>query len=108
MRTLQFIVNKQLIKMDPGCDFSGLIPGTEGYLQAKFTFSPEWDNCIKVVAFYSRLGREYEPQILDSENTCVIPAEALAKSIFSMCVIGKKDNVRLKTDKIVICQNGGK
>ena len=108
MRTLNFIVDKQLIKPDPKCDFSGLIPGTEGYLQAKFIFSSDWKGCVKVAAFYSRLGKEYPPQALDENDTCLIPAEALSKSVFGVRVIGKKEGLRLTTNKAVVCQNGGK
>ena len=39
MRTLKFIVEGQIIKQDPNCDFSNLVPGTEGYLRAEFSFS---------------------------------------------------------------------
>ena len=39
MRTLKFVVDKQIIKQNPDCDFSGLVPGTDGYLQAEFSFS---------------------------------------------------------------------
>lgn len=108
MRTLRFIVDKQIIKPDPKCDFSGLIPGTEGYLQAEFSFSSEWKGCVKVAAFYSRMGKEYPPQVLDENNRCMIPAEATAKSIFGIRVIGKKDNLKITTDKTIVYQNGGK
>ena len=40
MRTLKFIVEGQIIKQDPSCDFTNLVPGTEGYLRAEFSFSP--------------------------------------------------------------------
>lgn len=108
MRTLRFIVDKQIIKPDPNCDFTGLIPGTEGYLKAEFSFSPEWNGCIKVAAFYSRLGKEYEPQVLEDGKTCMIPAEALQKSAFGVRVIGKREGLKLTTDKAIVCQNGGK
>lgn len=107
MRTLRFIVDKQIIKPDPKCDFTGLIPGTAGYLQAEFIFSSEWRGCNKVAAFYSRLGKEYPPQALDANNSCVIPAEALSKSAFAVRVIGQRNDLRLTTNKTVVCQNGG-
>ena len=108
MRTLNFIVDKQIIRQDPSCDFSGLIPGSEGYIQAKFSFSSEWINCTKVAAFYSLLGTEYEPQILKDGKTCIIPAEALKGRKFKIQVIGKDDELKLTTNKIVVNQNGGK
>lgn len=106
MRTLKFIVDKQNIKEDPKCNFDGLVPGTEGYLRAEFSFSSEWRGFVKVVGFYSRLGTEYEPQVLDEKNGCTIPAEALAGRYFSIRVIGKKDDLKMVTNKLLVCQRG--
>lgn len=107
MRTLKFIVDGQSIKQDPNCDFTGLIPGTEGYLQAEFSFSSDWSGCTAVAAFYSNLGKEYEPQLIKN-GRCLIPAEALAKSIFKVRVIGRKTNYKLGTNKVSVHQKGGK
>lgn len=109
MRTLKFIVEGQSIFLDPSCDFSGLVPGTEGYLTAEFAFSHEWDGCIKVAAFYSNLGTEYEPQIINErDNSCLIPFEALIKSIFKVQIIGRKSGCMLRTNKVKVHQKGGK
>lgn len=108
MRTLKFIVDGQIIRPDPDCDFSGLIPGTEKYLQAKFTFSPEWKSSVKVAAFWSRLGEEYPPQALKDGNSCIIPSEALNSRYFKIQVVGRRaDGFRITTNKLEICQNGG-
>ena len=107
MRVLKFIVDKQIIKQDPNCDFSGLIPGTSEYLQAEFSFSSEWKEFTKVAAFYSILGKEYPPQILTDGKTCVIPKEALSKKAFKIRIIGKNGESRLTTNKIEVCQKGG-
>lgn len=104
MRTLKFIVEGQALKPDPNCDFSGLEPGTVGYLKAEFTFSKEWASTPKVVAFYSRLGNEYPPRALKDGRTCLIPAEALRKRIFKVQVLGKNG---LVTNRLVIDQKGG-
>lgn len=104
MRTLKFIVDKQLIRQDPDCDFSGLVPGSEGYIQARFSFSPEWNNCVKVAAFYSVMGREYTPQLLKDGYTCVIPSEALKNKIFKVQIIGKKEDYKITTNKITVNQ----
>lgn len=106
MRTLKFIVNQQSITQDPRCDFSGLIPGTEDYLQAEFTFSSEWSGCKKVAAFYSVMGREYEPQLLADGKTCMIPTEALRRKTFLIQILGKRDQLRLTTNKLAVSQNG--
>ena len=106
MRTLRFIVDKQIIKQDPNCDFSNLFPGTEGYLQAEFSFSPEWKDCVKVAAFYSPMGRELPPQELRDGRTCIIPTEALEYSAFKIRVFGRKKDFKITTDKIVVLQKG--
>lgn len=106
MRTLKFIVEGQVISQDPNCDFSKLVPGSEGYIQAEFSFSPEWDGYTKVVAFFSNLGREFQPQKLDYKSTCVIPAEVLKRSIFKIQVVGQKGSNKLRTNKVVVRQRG--
>ena len=104
MRTLKFKVDKQIINKDPTCDFTGLVAGTEGYLQAEFSFSSEWDGCIKVADFSCR-GKECPPQVLEN-NKCVIPNEALIERTFSVRIIGKRKNLKLTTNKAVVVQNG--
>lgn len=106
MRTLKFIVNGQTIGLDPKCSFKGLVPGTEGYLEAQFSFSKEWENCLKVVAFFSNLGVEYEPQVLNSQNVCKIPHEALKNRIFKVQVIGKRKEYTLRTNRLSVRQGG--
>lgn len=108
MRTLKFIVDDQIIKKDPSCNFDGLVPGTEEYLQAQFSFSPEWKGCVKVAAFYSSIGAEHPLRILEDGATCMIPAEALKKRIFKIQVVGKRDDFKIVTNKVTVDQNGGK
>lgn len=107
-RTIKFIVDGQIIKLDPSCDISNLVPGTEQYLRAEFTFSPEWAGYVKVASFHSMMGREYSPQVLTDGRTCLIPATALSKRIFKVSIVGKKDNQKLITNRVAISQNGGK
>ena len=108
MKTLKFIVDGQIIKQDPTCDFNNLVPGTEGYLRAEFSFSNEWEDHIKVASFRSRMGREYPPQILKDGKTCLIPSEALKRQTFTVQVIGKKGDTKITTNKVEVHQNGGK
>jgi hypothetical protein len=96
-----------VIRQDPECDFSNLIPGTSGYLKADFQFSHEWDQTKRVAGFYSNLGREYPPQELENGRTCVIPSEALKRSVFKVQVIGSKNGLKLQTNKVIVHQNGG-
>ena len=108
MRTLKFIVDKQIIRQDPECDFTGLVPGTDGYLEADFSFSPEWNGCSKAVSFYTAMGNECPPRLLKDGKTCMIPTEALRGRAFKIKVFGKKQDFAITTDKIVVLQNGGK
>ena len=109
MRTLKFIVKDQVLIQDPKCDFSGLIPGTEGYLQAEFSFSNDWNGYMKVAGFANVFtGKEYTPQALQDGKTCIIPAEALEKREFYIWVVGKKDGLKLKTNRLTVVQNGGR
>jgi hypothetical protein len=108
MRVLRFIVNKQIIERDPNCDFDNLVPGTEGYLQASFSFSPDWDDCVKAAGFYSMLGNEFPPVVLKDGKTCMIPTEALKKKKFKIQVVGVNGvDKRLTTNKVTVVQNGG-
>lgn len=107
MRTLKFIVDGQIIKKDPNCDFDNIVPGSKGYLQAEFSFSSDWDGTVRVVGFWNKTG-ECPPQVLKDGRTCMIPDEAAAVKRFEICVLGKKGDLKLKTNEIEICQNGGK
>lgn len=107
MRILDFEVNGQIITKKADCNFSNIVAGSEGYLQARFDFSPEWDNCVKVAAFY--YGRtEFPPQVIGEDNTCDIPAEALVNSMFHIQVIGQRKGYKISTNKVIIEQDGGK
>lgn len=106
MRELKFIVNGQLLSRDPECDFSGIVPGSEDYIKAKFSFSKEWDKCVKVVEFTSGI-HEYPPKVISELNTCLIPYEALKRPIFNIRVLGQKDTLKLKTNKVSVKQEGG-
>lgn len=107
MRTLSFIVKNQIIERDPSCDFSGLVAGTSGYLDAKFSFSSDWDGCTKVVGFSTKNGKEFAPCVLSNGNTCHIPDEALEYHEFNIKVYGKKKGCKITTRPISIKQYGG-
>lgn len=113
MRTLRFIVDNVTIKQDPSCDFTGLFPGKNEEVRAEFVLSSEWNNTIKVAAFWSMLDKEYEPCKL-VDNSCVIPEEALERAAFKIQLIGKRTRVAydapimIHTNKLTIRQTGGK
>lgn len=101
MRLLKFNVNAQRIIADPECDFSNIIAGTEGYLQAHFTFSSEWDNCVKAVSFW-RGEKEYG--VLLTNDHCDIPAEVLTGPTFRVSVIGQAKDYRITTNRVLVRQ----
>lgn len=105
MRVLKFDVSELNIEKNPGCDFGGLVPGTEGYLKAEFSFSAEWDGYVRVASFYS--GVEEYAVILEDGKSCHIPAEVTRRPAFGLKVTGKKSNGVMITNKIIIAQNGG-
>lgn len=107
MRTLRFIVDGQIIRQDPTCNFEGLVPGTEEHLKAEFIFSPDWEGYVKVATFWSMLGREYPPRELKDGRSCIIPAEALKRRTFEIKVIGKKNGTKILTNKVAVSQRGG-
>lgn len=108
MRKLRFIVKEQLVEADPNCDFSGLVPGTKGYLEAAFSFSPEWSGYTKIASFYSVMGKELPYQILKDGESCVIPEEALKRREFKIQILGKRGDSVLTTNRLTVKQDGGR
>lgn len=108
MRTLRFIVNDKTIEPDVTCDFSGLFPGKNPNVKAEFSFSSEWENTVKVAAFWSILDAEYKPQELKDGKSCIIPVEALSRASFKIQVFGRNRNTKLATNKLTIRQSGGR
>ena len=103
MRTLKFGVDGQSIKKDPSCDFSGLVPGTKGYLEAYFHFSDEWKGCKKAAVF-TALGKEYAVPLINGK--CEIPEKALTWKLFSVKVAGERDGYRITTNRVEVLQDG--
>jgi hypothetical protein len=63
----------------------------------------------KVASFFSPMGKEYSPQVLDGYYSCLIPSEALERRTFKVQVLGKDvDGKKLTTNKLEVTQNGGK
>lgn len=106
MRILKFIVNKQKIIRDPKSNFSDLIQGSCEELIADFSFSSEWDNTVKVAAFYNANG-ECPPQELIDGMYCKIPQEAINGHWFRVQIIGNKNGTLLMTGMLDVIQNGG-
>lgn len=105
MRTLRFTVDAQKISPDPSCDFSGIVPGTAGYLKAHFSFSSEWRGLAKVAEFRRYSTDEVFPaKIINGE--CEIPADALRGKKWYVNVVGKRGNIRMTTDRAEVKQEG--
>ena len=107
MRTLKFIVTDKTLAQDPTCSFNGLFPAPNQKIEAKFSFSKEWENIPKVAAFYSLLNREFEPQVLNEENRCLIPKEALNLPVFRIQILGFDRDRILETTTLNVIQKGG-
>lgn len=104
MRTLRFIVQGQRLKPAPGCDFTGLVPGTVGYLRAQFEFDSEWNGCAKAASFFRLGGKEFAAPI--TNGSCLIPAESLTKEVFQVSVTGARQGFRITTNRIDVHQGG--
>lgn len=103
MRILRFKVEKQRITKQKDCDFSGIVAGSVGYLQAGFDFSEEWTRCqTKIARFWN--GEDEHSVILNSSNECVIPSEALTTDIFKVSVMGVAPSFKIDTNKIKVRQ----
>ena len=103
MRVLSFDVNGQQISKNPDCDFSGLVAGTRNYLQAHFSFSPDWDGCALIASFWKG-SNEYAVPIKD--NVCMIPPEVLIGKSYGVSIIGQRSDYRITSNRIYIRQEG--
>lgn len=107
MRILKFIVNNRTIVRDPNSNFDCITPDTNEKLIADFRFSSEWDNAVKVAAFYNANG-ECPPQTLIDSMYCEIPKEALSGHWFRVQVLGSQNGKVLVTNKIDVLLKGDK
>lgn len=99
MRTLNFVVDKQVLRKQG--DFSGLVAGSHGYLQAQFSFSGDWSGYRKVAVFRCN-GAEYP--VLLSGNSCNVPDEAAAEPTFKVYVVGKRSDSQLRSGHVTVIQ----
>ena len=104
MRILEFDVKKQRLIKKPGCDFSGLVAGSVGYLRAKFYFSEnEWGNCSdKIARFF--IDKDEHAVRLDESNGCVIPHEVLTGKKFKVSVLGVAPGYKIETNDVTVRQ----
>lgn len=104
MRTLKFAVNAQKITPDPNCDFSGIVPGTAGYLKSHFTFSSEWAGMVKVAEFRNYLYDEPVVPVPIINNECMVPSEVTGGKAWYIKVIGKRGNMIIPTENCRVRQ----
>lgn len=107
MRTLIFTVEHGVLKPDPECSFTGLFPAKNQEILAEFNFSSDWTYTPSVAAFYSILGKEYTPQVID-DGHCMIPPEALTLPVFKVQVLGNNRGKIVATNTLTVYQRGGK
>lgn len=105
MRILKFIINSQQIGPDPSCDFSGIVPGTAGYLKAHFSFSSEWSGMVKVAEF-RKYACDSPVPIPIVHGECMVPAEVTGGKSWTVKVIGKRGDVILPTGNCKVEQEG--
>lgn len=105
MRVLEFDVSGQSLSKSKDCDFSGIVPGSGGYLKAHFTFSNDWSGAVKVAEFrtYSSTEPVSVPII---GNECMVPSEVTAGKAWYIKVIGKKGDVIIPTENCRVRQEG--
>lgn len=103
MRLLEYKVLGQ--RLIPVGDHDGVVAGSRGYLQAKFSFDESWNGCTKVASFCIN-GKEYAER-LDKNDSCIIPHEVLVGSTFDVYVEGRKPGYRIPSRTITERQIGG-
>ena len=69
---------------------------SEGYLQAAFSFSADWDGTAKTALFWSGASATKYRKLLDSSGRCTVPAEVLLdnsgrRNDFRVMVYGVSD-----------------
>lgn len=102
MRTLKFSVDGQRLRKRIDCDFSGLVAGSVGYLRAEFEFSDDWAGCKKAASFWIE-DQEYAVR-LDSNDSCIIPSEALSGALFKVSVVGIRSDYKISTTRTRVHQ----
>lgn len=105
MRILKFEANGQKLKKESSCDFSGIVPGTSGYLKASFSFSAEWTGMVKVAEF-RKLTSDEPVSVPIINNECMVPADVTGGDRWYVKVIGKRGDVLIPTGNYRVRQEG--
>ena len=100
MRRLIFNGSGQKIETNSNCDIDNIVAGSERYLMAKFMFyGNSWKRLKK--------GVEHAA-LLDTNDTCVVPAEVLDGAYFKVGAMGTKEGQQIVTGWVTIdmCRQG--
>lgn len=107
MRVLEFEVDQQRLKKKQNCDFSGIVPGSKGYLAIHVEFSEEWEGCTKIARFWHHdvyFGTHSEHAVYLENDMCFIPHEVLEEGSFYLSIAGIGTDLKIPTNKIKIQQ----
>lgn len=96
MRTIEFEVNQQKIKNVNSIAY--VYGGTHNYLNFKFTFGPDWNDCVKAIVFIT----DKELPFLLKDDECVVPEKAFNSDSLAFYLVGKKTDYRIESRKFVI------
>ena len=107
MRTLSFVVDRQIIKRDSKCDFKDLVSGTRGYICFQFSFSKDWEGTKKAISFLNKDGSEIDAGLLDESGSYSISDRIASKTEITFKLYGVKDNFKILTSPCTIYQKEG-
>ncbi len=108
MKNLKLFVEGDNLKLDSGYNPRDLFPGMKESVRLEFDFPPDWKNRVKVAAFWSVMGKEFPPQIIEDGKTCLVPTEALQGAVFKVQILGKKNGEKASTTKCTVYLKGGR
>ena len=104
MRTLTYEVKGQ--RLVPVGNHNGIVAGTKGYLKAKFICDNDWKGCKLAASFFVNGVEEYAV-LLEADDSCMIPEEALTGSFFEVSLEGRRDNYKITSRRVRERQIGG-
>lgn len=105
MRELIFNANGMRLRKDANCNFSGIVPGSKNYLQARFDLDEEWNDCVVVAEFKDEA--QNTDATLVKNNICIIPACVLKEKSFEVRIMGKRPNgYYISTNRVKVLQGG--
>lgn len=96
---LEFDINKQTLTRT---DSESPVEKSEGYLQARFTFSPDW-NGLNAYALFTHDGKyTFMAEIVDGQ--CYVPHEVIQSGLFTVWCKAEDDDqtVLITTSKATI------